>query len=164
MIARARCGVLLLAAGLLIAGCRSVPPEPAPASELPDAVPIGEGLARSALALLGAPYRFGGTTPAGFDCSGLVFYVHDRAGFTVPRTAAAQRRAARPIPLDVLEAGDLVFFRISAAQVDHVGVYVGDGRFVHAPRSARPVALERLDDPYYRTRLVGAGRFWPAPR
>ncbi|MGQ0836568.1 MAG: C40 family peptidase [Gammaproteobacteria bacterium] len=163
MIARARCGVPLLAAGLLIAGCSS--PHPTLSPQGGERVPkAGEGLARSAVALLGAPYRFGGSTPAGFDCSGLVFYVHDRAGFTVPRTAAAQRRAARPIPLDVLEAGDLVFFRISAARVDHVGVYVGDGRFVHAPRSARPVALERLDDPYYRTRLVGAGRFWPAPR
>jgi len=120
----------------------------------------GEELARRALAYLGAPYRFGGSSPAGFDCSGLVFHVHGRAGVVVPRTAPAQRRAALPVRMDALEPGDLVFFRIGSANVDHVGVYVGDGRFVHAPRSARPVSLERLDDPYYRRKAAGAGRFW----
>jgi murein DD-endopeptidase len=158
---------LLAILAAVAAGCATAPRESAHTSEAHPAsraerttAPAGEALARDAIALLGAPYRFGGATPRGFDCSGLVFYVHDRAGVFVPRTALAQRRAAAPVTFDALAPGDLVFFRMRGGKVDHVGVFVGDGRFVHAPRSARPVSLERLDDPFYRSRLVAAGRFW----
>jgi murein DD-endopeptidase len=148
--------LLLLAVLALAAGCRSQPPErvevPAPSA--------GDALAQAALAQLGSPYRYGGATPEGFDCSGLVLHVHQRAGIGVPRTAAQQFRAARPIDITELEPGDLVFFRTQRRKVDHVGVYVGEGQFVHAPRSERPVSLERLDDDYYMPRFAGAGRFW----
>jgi murein DD-endopeptidase len=172
MRAALRLGGVFLAAGmLLMAGCRTAPiaapPRPPPAvpdNELSAARSGGASLARSALALLGSPYRFGGANPQGFDCSGLVFYVHGREGALVPRTAAAQRSAARPVSLDALAPGDLVFFSMGTRKVDHVGIYVGDGRFVHAPRSARPVSLQHLDDPYYRRRVVSAGRFWTPTR
>jgi cell wall-associated NlpC family hydrolase len=148
---------LLLAALALSAGCRSRPPERVDAP--PPASP-GEALARAALAQLGSPYRYGGSTPEGFDCSGLVLHVHERAGIDVPRTAAQQFRAARPVDITDLAPGDLVFFRTQRRKVDHVGVYVGQGQFVHAPRSERPVSLARLDDSYYMPRFAGAGRFW----
>jgi cell wall-associated NlpC family hydrolase len=80
----------------------------------------------------------------------------------VPRTAAAQQRAARPVAAAELAPGDLVFFRIGGPDVDHVGIYVGNGRFVHAPRSGRPVLSDALDDPFYERRFAGAGRFWTA--
>ena len=109
---------------------------------------------------LGAPYRFGGDSPRGFDCSGLVRYVFGQAGITVPRTAQAQQQAAEAEPADQLQPGDLVFFRIGSGRVDHVGIYVGDGAFVHAPRSGRPVRSDLLGDNYYQRRYAGAGRLW----
>jgi cell wall-associated NlpC family hydrolase len=162
-----RCGIALLAVlAALASGCATPPREAPRTFEAPEprvgrvSVSPGEALAHSALALLGAPYRFGGSTPQGFDCSGLVFYLHERTGVIVPRTAHSQRHAARPVTPDALAPGDLVFFRMSGRKVDHVGVYVGQRRFVHAPRRARPVSLESLDDPFYRSRFISAGRFW----
>lgn len=114
---------------------------------------------------IGAPYRFGGASPGGFDCSGLVRWIHGEAGITVPRTAAGQQIEARPVPADALRPGDLVFFRISGRSVDHVGLYAGDGRFLHAPRRGRTVGYDRLDDPWWASRHAGSGRFWsPAPK
>jgi murein DD-endopeptidase len=113
---------------------------------------------------LGAPYRFGGSDPAtGFDCSGLVSFVHAGAGIRVPRTAAAQSAAAMAVPREQLESGDLVFFRSRAGEIDHVAIYAGDGELLHAPGRGRVVERIRLDDPWFRSRYAGAGRFWTAP-
>lgn len=120
----------------------------------------GSRIAALAESQLGAPYRFGGDSPRGFDCSGLVRYVFEQAGITVPRTAQQLQQAAAPVPADRLQPGDLVFFRIASGPVDHVGIYVGDGAFVHAPRSGRPVRSELLGDNYYQRRYAGAGRLW----
>jgi cell wall-associated NlpC family hydrolase len=82
-------------------------------------------------------------------------------GLEIPRTAREQRHAAHPVPLAALAPGDLVFFRIHSRRVNHVGIYVGGGRFVHAPRAGSAVAYGELGEGgYYRTRLAGAGRFW----
>ncbi len=89
--------------------------------------------------------------------------VHELAGLAVPRTAEAQHAAASPVAEAALQPGDLVFFAARRGAVDHVGIYAGDGRFVHAPRSGRPVGYDRLDDPWFATRFVGGGRFWTAP-
>jgi cell wall-associated NlpC family hydrolase len=120
----------------------------------------GTRIAALAESQLGAPYRFGGDSPQGFDCSGLVRYVFEQAGITVPRTAQQLQLAAEPVPADHLQPGDLVFFRIASGRVDHVGIYVGDGAFVHAPRSGRPVRSELLGDNYFQRRYAGAGRLW----
>jgi cell wall-associated NlpC family hydrolase len=159
--------VLGLALVLAIAGCtpfqRGLPPGPAatpPAGASPSLQDArGLAIARDARALIGAPYRYGGHDLDGFDCSGLVSYVHRGQGVPVPRTAADQHRVARPVPRDALKPGDLVFFRIDSRQVSHVGVYVGEGRFVHAPRSGRPVGESRIDEPYFAERFAGAGTF-----
>ncbi len=79
---------------------------------------------------------------------------------TVPRTAAGQMLAARRVSLDALAPGDLVFFASEGAQIDHVGIYAGDGRFLHAPRTGRPVGYDRLDDEWYARAPASAGRFW----
>lgn len=159
--------VLGLALVFAVAGCTpfqhglppgpSTPPPSGGSPTLQDA--RGLAIARDARALIGTPYRYGGHDPDGFDCSGLVSYVHRAQGVPVPRTAADQHRAARPVPRDGLRPGDLVFFRIDSKQVSHVGVYVGEGRFVHAPRSGRPVGESRIDEPYYAERWAGAGTF-----
>src|SRR2546423_15718270 len=143
------------AAALLIAGCSSLPaPPPAPP-------PGGPAIAQAAAALIGTPYQFGGADAAGFDCSGLARYLHERVGVAIPRTAAEQQRAARPVPLTELSPGDLVFFRIRKRGIDHVGVYTGAGRFIHAPRAGLAVRYGDLrGDGFYARRLVRAGRFW----
>lgn len=142
----------VLAAALLLAGCLSAP---APRHE------EGGPIVQAAVALIGAPYRFGGADAAGFDCSGLALYVHERQGLSIPRTAAAQQRAAQPVSLRRLAPGDLVFFSLHARGVDHVGVYAGGARFVHAPRAGMAVAYADLSaGSFYARHLVSAGRFW----
>ena len=167
--------LLLAAIALLSAGC-SLPrplatPLPLPVPVPPGGIDLpatmsspGARLLGIAERFVGAPYRYGGHSPLeGFDCSGLVWHVHELAGLAVPRTAQAQHGAARPVAAPQLQPGDLVFFASRRRSVDHVGIYVGDGRFLHAPRSGRPVGYDRLDDGWFAPRFVGAGRFWTAP-
>jgi cell wall-associated NlpC family hydrolase len=161
--------IVTLAGIALIAGCAAQQPAPqptpAPAPRHDPAPPprteyrpvAGERIADIVLSMVGTPYRFGGTTPRGFDCSGLVFYAYDRVGIAVPRTAADQRRAARSVRPQAMQPGDLLFFD-TRWKAGHVGVYVGDGRFVHAPSSGKRVSVERLDRGYYAGRLEHAGR------
>ena len=114
-----------------------------------------------AIALVGTPYRYGGNTPqGGFDCSGLVAYVYrDVAGIVLPRTAGEIGDIDAPtVGRDRLESGDLVFFHHRSRAVSHVGIYVGEGRFVHAPNEGGTVRLDRLDDAYWRDHFAGAKR------
>ena len=121
----------------------------------------GRALLQAAESRLGAPYRYGGTGPDAFDCSGLVAYAHREVGVPVPRTAAQQFAAARPVPRGDLRPGDLVFFRLGR-EVSHVGIFAGGNRFVHAPQGGGHVRMASLDDEYFRRRFAGAGRRYPA--
>jgi cell wall-associated NlpC family hydrolase len=156
-----------LAWGLMLQGCSSAPSRPAPplsTAILPsDALPgqaIGNEIAMRAISLLGAPYKWGGNGPTTFDCSGLVRFVHDQLGIAAPRTAAEQYEAATPVSMKGLAPGDLLFFRTTGRRVSHVAIYTGEGRFIHAPQTGRPVELRTLDDEYYAPRLAGAGRLF----
>lgn len=159
----------LLVAVALLAGCASHPvphratarlalpavwPRVAPAQ--PDAA---NAVLMRALSLVGTPYTYGGNTPeAGFDCSGLVGYVfRDSLARSVPRTAAALGQAGDAIGIERMATGDLVVFGEPGA-ASHVGIYVGEGRFVHAPSSGGTVRLDSLDAPYWRDHLLGARR------
>ena len=113
--------------------------------------------AATAAHLVGAPYRYGGMGPDGFDCSGLVYYSFRNAGARVPRTSVEQFRAARPVPLIDARPGDLVFFRLDD-KVSHVGIYLGHLQFVHAPSHGGSVEVESLENRYYERHLVGARR------
>ena len=148
---------------LLLAACAAPPPFqrelPPPAAPSPATDAAGAAIARAAQSLIGSPYRYGGAGPEAFDCSGLVSYVHRQLGVLTPRTAAQQYASARSIPRADLQPGDLVFFRLSGA-VSHVGVYVGNGRFVHAPQSGERVREAGLEEEYFRNRYAGAGRLW----
>ena len=155
---------------VLLAGCASSPPAPVsdrdtlqPAERsspaVSGAVP-GQKILRTAEHQIGTPYRYGGSHPdRGFDCSGLVAWSHGRHGIEVPRTAHAQSRKASPVDPSQLTEGDLVFFRFGGQRVSHVGIYAGDGRFLHAPKNGGHVSYAALDDPYWQRHLAGAGRF-----
>ena len=115
---------------------------------------------RTASRQLGQPYRWGGETPGGgFDCSGLVFFAHQQAGLTVPRISKSQLHAAKKVPIHKIQPGDLVFFRLDA-KMSHVGIYLGQNRFIHAPSSGKKVSLGSLNNRYWRKHLIAAGNFY----
>lgn len=109
---------------------------------------------------LGKPYRYGGESPyQGFDCSGLVHYVfHSTIRKNLPRTSAALSKVGRHIKRTNLQAGDLVFFNTSGKPYSHVGIYLGDQRFIHAPRTGKHVTIANLNQHYWLKRYQGAKR------
>jgi cell wall-associated NlpC family hydrolase len=119
-------------------------------------------LVEQAMTYLGTPYRRGGASRRGVDCSGLVGVVYGQQGLDMPRTAAEQFALGTPVVVDDLRPGDLVFFRDTYKRgISHVGIYVGDGRFVHAAGHRRGTIVSELSRPYYRARYAGARR--PVP-
>jgi cell wall-associated NlpC family hydrolase len=165
------CIVVCSLAAALLAGCAAAPPQPEPVRPAPvvvapaaaerPALSLGGAVAELATNMIGARYRLGGADPVqGFDCSGLAFYAYSQAGYRIPRTSEDQFRAAHKIALADAGAGDLFFFQ-DEAKLSHVGIYLGDGLFVHAPASGRQVSLARIDTPYYREHLIAVGRLLP---
>lgn len=114
-----------------------------------------------ALTLIDTPYRYAGSTPAsGFDCSGLVRYVFESVGsFQLPRRSEDMGKLGESIARSQLEPGDLVFFNTLARAYSHVAIYIGEGRFLHAPARGGRVRIEGLEDRYWRARFDGARRF-----
>ncbi|NLC35759.1 MAG: C40 family peptidase [Alcaligenaceae bacterium] len=117
-------------------------------------------LASTALNYLGINYRFGGNSPAqGFDCSGLVRYAAEKSlGLKLPRRSSEMARLGESIKRNELESGDLVFFNTRGQRFSHVGIYVGDGKFVHAPRTGSKVRVESMNVGYWQKRYNGARR------
>ncbi|MDP9198991.1 MAG: C40 family peptidase [Pseudomonadota bacterium] len=152
----------IMAAALLVAGCAGTPVVPAPGETQPSQSGITRGpVAALALSLVGTPYRYGGSDPStGFDCSGLVHYAFTSNGYDVPRTSQAQFEAARKITLAEAAEGDLLFFR-DQEKLSHVGIYLGDGEFVHAPSSGDTVRVASIESPWYQRHLVAVGRLLP---
>jgi cell wall-associated NlpC family hydrolase len=118
-----------------------------------------------ALSLIGAPYRFGGTTvERGFDCAGFVKHAYGEIGITLPRTTSLQYSAGRPVERGELEPGDLVFFRDTYRRgLSHVGIYIGNNRFVHAASTGRKVRVDDLGQLYYAKRFAGGRRVKEPP-
>lgn len=143
----------------IAAGCASQPPAPPPPETQPVSPERAEALLQ-ALLTLGVDYRNGGNSPAsGFDCSGLVAHVFREAyGMRLPHNAQAQSELGVRVSLSELRAGDLVFYNTLNRPFSHVGIYVGDGRFVHAPKSGAHVRVERVTASYWIRRFDGARR------
>ncbi|HXD97125.1 MAG TPA: C40 family peptidase [Candidatus Acidoferrum sp.] len=114
----------------------------------------GQRAAHVAMKYRGAPYRWGSAGPAGFDCSGFVRYVYAHVGVSLPHNAAMQYEYGTPVSRDGLEPGDLVFFD----RLRHNGIYIGQGRFIHARQTGKRVDVATLDEDWYRSRWVGARR------
>ncbi|NLR75933.1 C40 family peptidase [Leeia aquatica] len=151
-------------AALLLAGCPSRTP-PATSSSKP--VPVGkrvevasshrEEVTLYALGLLNTEYRYGGSSPeGGLDCSGLVSHIFAKAtGVLLPHNAAAIASLARPLERSALQAGDLVFFNTLGRPFSHMGVYLGEDKFIHAPSSGKLVRIDLLSNRYYASRFEG---------
>ena len=109
---------------------------------------------------LGCKYVWGATGPNTFDCSGLTSWCYKQIGISIPRTSLEQSRSGKSVSKSDLQAGDLVFFKTTSAPVGHVGMYVGNGQFIHAPNKSKPVKYDSLSSSYYSSRYVCARRYW----
>ena len=164
----ARFSLLALLAMLAACSSRAPQPESPPAQPTPPSLfhPAASDVLFRALGLVGTPYRYGGNTPdGGFDCSGLIGYVYrDAAGISLPRSTRELISMSKPtVARDALQSGDLVFFATNGGrQVSHAGIYVGEGRFVHAPSTGGTVRLDSLSNRYWQRTYLQAKRIIPA--
>jgi cell wall-associated NlpC family hydrolase/exonuclease VII small subunit len=134
------------------------PPAPSPSPSPPPASPPPSthgGVVGIALRYLGVPYRWGGASPSGFDCSGFLVYVFAKVGVYLPHSSYMQFRLGRFVPRSALQPGDAVFFNGAS----HVGIYIGSGRFVHAPHTGDVVKISSLGEDWYGSTYVGARRY-----
>jgi cell wall-associated NlpC family hydrolase len=158
-------GFAAVCSSLLFSGCSSTPTRkvapPNRIAKFKEDTSVGtEGISISAMGLVGVPYRFGGNTPAGgFDCSGLIVYVYNNsAGIKLPRTVQEMSRVGQNIQNAAPAPGDLVFFNTTGERYSHAGIYVGHGRFVHAPSKGGTVRLDQINSPYWAARYTEARR------
>lgn len=155
--------------GALLSACGSSPPisadhravgHPASTQSAPASAPrpsVADRAATIAAQQVGVPYRYGGQAPTGFDCSGLVHYAYLRAGKPVPRTTSQLWQYTEAVHRSELRRGDLLFFAIDG-KMQHVGMYLGDEQFVHAPSSGKHVQVASLDWEFYNDALLRGGR------
>jgi murein DD-endopeptidase len=141
-----------------LAGCASTP-QASSGQSSDRGTSTAERAAYHAAQLVGKPYRYGGSDPAtGFDCSGLVQYSYAQAGGKLPRSTNDQRLASQRIRVSNLRRGDLIFFHQEGKKHGHVGIYVGNGEFIHAPSSGKRVRRDRLDTPYWSRHISDVRR------
>lgn len=156
------CRLFLISLIALLAACASEAPRQAVIADSGYYAPVAEDVLIRAIGLVGTPYRYGGNTPtSGFDCSGLIGYVYrDAAGINLPRSTreiSAMRVPA--VPRAALQPGDVLFFATAGGRgVSHAGIYVGEGRFVHAPSSGGTVRLDSLSNSYWTRTYLSAKR------
>ena len=154
---------------IVLSGCSSAPEKPAATSHAssdtkastktykrspPVKYSTGHQIVSIAESLIGTPYKYGGASPKGFDCSGLVYYTHRQLDITVPRTTKQQVHHRPAKNLASAKPGDILFFRIYGDRVSHVGIYAGNDQFIHAPKSGKYVSYASINEPYWRKRLI----------
>ena len=146
---------------LLLGGCASAPnraPETSTRS-IRASAEMSDDAATHALKMVGRPYKYGGSTPSGFDCSGLIQYSYGKAGLALPHGTDKLRSVSRSVKTSDLRRGDLLFFNQEGKRYGHAGIYLGNGRFVHAPSSGKSVRTDALDAAYWKRHLSEARRF-----
>jgi murein DD-endopeptidase len=147
--------LIILAAALLITGCAHAPAKPVPGYS----AAAGDKAADTALTMVGRPYKFTGDTPAGFDCSGLVRYSYLTAGMDLPHGTKALLSITRSVGLKNARKGDLLFFVQEGKKYSHVGIYVGNDQFVHAPSTGGKVRRDSITDRYWKEHYLDTRRF-----
>ncbi len=149
--------VALVCIALFAAGCAKHPSPTAPVGGYGKA--SGHAITKTALSVIGSPYKLGGNSPSkGFDCSGLVLWTYQQYGINLPRTAREQMLAGKAIRKEQLRPGDLVVFKISGRRGYHSGIYTGNGKFVHSPRSGQTVREDQMESTYWKKRFISARR------
>jgi cell wall-associated NlpC family hydrolase len=148
---------MLLTMMAMLAGCAGSPeiPEQTTIRASDEVALRAVGYARE---MLGKPYMYAGETPAGFDCSGLVKYSYGRAGISMPRDTQSQHRMSVLVSMHSLREGDLLFFDQEGKKKSHVGIYLGNGRFIHAPSSGGKVRTDSINQEFWKKHLVEARR------
>ena len=151
-----RCvGLIGVLALMSVAGCASAGARRSPEVATPHQLNRSQSpIVSTALRYLGTPYARGGSSPAGFDCSGFVMFVYGRHGIALPHSAEAQYRLGTAVARDKLQPGDIVFFD----RLGHSGIFIGEAHFVHATKPGDVVKISRIDESWYRRRWVGARR------
>ncbi len=164
LVARGMIGSFFIAAPQDILLKKSAPEPPREGEKplkLKPAGDMGGIAARTAERFVGIPYRWGGNNVVeGMDCSGFVRAVYNLCGVNIPRTSREQFKVGANVGKDDLMDGDLVFFGAAPDQITHVGIYVGDGRFVHAPRRGDDIKISSLGDAYFAKKFIGAKRYF----
>lgn len=152
-------GLTLLAAPLAPLHAQELAPA-APESRVDTFLAQAQDLVLNAMGFMGIPYKWGGTTPeTGFDCSGFVQYVfRQAAGMVLPRSSFDQVRHGVSVAADELQPGDLVFFNTMRARFSHVGIYIGENRFIHSPSRGKSVEIGDITNTYWQKRYNGARR------
>ena len=150
---------------LLVAACSSISPLPEPASQpkhIPRDLEKGREVVLYSMGLIGIDYRFGGKNPeSGLDCSGMVSYIYEKAlGIKLPHHAAQIARLGQEIEMTQIAPGDLVFFNTQNRPFSHVGIYIGDDRFIHAPNSNGKIRISNLKSGYYAQHLQAIRAFF----
>jgi murein DD-endopeptidase len=135
----------------VLAGCGHTPAQES-------APPLASRAVDHALTMVGKPYRYGGNTPKGFDCSGLVQYSYARVGVKLPHGTRHLLQVSQPISRNKLRRGDLVFFTQEGRKSSHVALYLGGGRFVHSPSSGKNVYVAGFNEPYWQRHFTEARR------
>jgi murein DD-endopeptidase len=145
---------LVFVFALLLAGCATTQSRP----EAEASYVRGELVTKTALEMVGRPYKYQGESPEGFDCSGLVRYSYRAVGLDLPHQTRALMRRARVVSTRELLKGDLLFFVESGRKYSHVGIYAGDDLFVHAASTGKTVRIDSLSDPYWKDHFLDARR------
>lgn len=148
--------LLIAIAVFLTTACVGMPERNAPERALSA---TEQTIIYTSMQLIGVPYRYGGASLEGVDCSGLVQLAYNNAGIRVPRTSREQYRQSKRVHPTRIKPGDLVFFRLQSRKISHVGIYIGNKRFIHAPRTGKNVMYASLENPFWKKRYAGAGRF-----
>lgn len=149
-----RTSAALIGFGLFFAACATSPSSRSDPTK-------GHRIAQLAKKQLGVKYTFGGNHPTrGFDCSGLAWWTHRQSGLQIPRQSFRQYKKGERVGRKKLQPGDLLFFTTYKRGPSHVGIYQGQGRFVHAPRFGKAIRSDALSDPYWAKRYLGARRYY----
>ncbi|MEK6744617.1 MAG: C40 family peptidase [Nitrospirota bacterium] len=147
--------LILGIAGILFSGCATAPTKRVSGYS----ASTGDKAAATALAMIGRPYKFKGETPSGFDCSGLVRYSYLTAGMDAPHSTGALKNSTGSVGLRNARKGDLLFFVQEGKKYSHVGIYVGNDQFVHAPSTGGFVRKDSIADPYWKKHYLDTRRF-----